>query len=278
MRKITKILIALTLVTFIGLGAIVVSYLKDQVNVQVSASDTAEVQAQVQTTEDETEVEAEVTTETESTTEIESVAETITETAKTDDNKSDTESNAKKPAANSTESERPASNTTAPAATQPSNQTTVQTTTESQARTEHTHNWVYVVDTAAYDEDIYEDKPVYEEQPVYEQQKVGTYIIAYWTYGPHKGEVFYDSRWGTYKDPCSARIAYEEQQVANDPNYPSDSNPSVWCATGDVLYNDYETVQTGTKQVQVGTERVKTGTKHHDEVGHYECSECGVRQ
>ena len=35
----------------------------------------------------------------------------------------------------------------------------------------HTHSWIYLVDKAAYDEDIYEDRPVYEDKPVYEERK-----------------------------------------------------------------------------------------------------------
>lgn len=124
---------------------------------------------------------------------------------------------------------------------------------------------------------IYNYKPVYEEQPVYEQKVVGAHLVAYWDYGPYKGEVFYDESWGTYKSTGHARRAYEAEHV-NDPDYLTDSNPSIWTSTYDIWVDVYETVQTGTKQVQVGTERVKTGTKHHDEVGHYECSECGARQ
>ncbi len=49
----------------------------------------------------------------------------------------------------------------------------------------------------------------------------------------------------------------------------------VWEYDTEQVQVGTEKVQVGTEKVQVGTEKVKTGTKHHDEVGHYECS-CGA--
>ena len=142
------------------------------------------------------------------------------------------------------------------------------TTTNTSEATAHQHTWVYVVDQASYDEDIYEDRPVYEEKPVYEEQYVGYHWECY-LYG--------------VRTPYMDCIEYADAVVGRNLEGGT-LNPEYQAAIGyycggcdQVPVDDYETVQVGTEKVQTGTERVKTGTQHHDEVGHYECS-CGAIQ
>ena len=133
---------------------------------------------------------------------------------------------------------------------------------------QHEHSWVWIVDQAAYDEEIYEEQPVYEEKPVYEEQYVGYHWECY-LYG--------------VRTPYMDCIEYADAVVGRNLEGGT-LNPEYQAAIGyycggcdQVPVDDYETVQVGTEKVQTGTERVKTGTQHHDEVGHYECS-CGAVQ
>ena len=129
------------------------------------------------------------------------------------------------------------------------------------------HNWVWVVDQSAYDEDIYEDKPVYEDRPVYSETR-REYYIAYWV----NGVVFWTEDMGG--TACDYR---QKWATAHQSEYGSwdDAFAYVCSNTYDDVAVETTKTQTGTERVQTGTERVKTGTKHHDEVGHYECS-CGA--
>ena len=110
----------------------------------------------------------------------------------------------------------------------------------------HTHSWIHLVDQAAYDEPIYEDQPVYET--TYEHHDV---LATYWD----NGTVTYGDDTDTY-----AYANYESYNIAMCHVY-----KQVWECT-----SNCKEVKT-----QTGTQKVQTGTKHHDEVGHYECS-CGA--
>ena len=114
----------------------------------------------------------------------------------------------------------------------------------------HTHSWIYLVDQAAYDE------PIYEEQPVYE------------THFEHHDRFVW--RWD------NGWVAYDEATQY--------SLIDRYCQEYGVVYNaacthyngDWEcTADCKEVKTQTGTQKVQTGTKHHDEVGHYECS-CGA--
>ena len=116
----------------------------------------------------------------------------------------------------------------------------------------HTHNWVWVVDKAAYDEDIYEDRPVYEDR-----ETEGHYEAT--LYGQPTS--YHDS------------VSYANAVVGPMTN----DNMDAWNDAADYFEQGFveHWVPGKTEKVQVGTEKVQTGTKHHDEVGHYECS-CGA--
>lgn len=235
MKKTVKLFIAVALVLTLVAGSIVVSDIRDKEKTDVNAE---EVIAEADTTVDaDTEADKADTKTTDTDTE-----QTTGTTSAT------TEATTERPA---TTTERPAATTEAPASN-------------------HTHNWVKVVDRAAYDEPIYTEKPIYEERPVYEEQ------------------VTYQS-WCRWRDGTSAEELRSSIAKANwcaqhctrcTPNC-TDPDPRGYCAWYDILSGCDEIVtqvQTGTEKVQVGTEKIQTGTKHHDEEYHYECSECGARK
>lgn len=249
MKKTVKLFIAVVLVLTLVAGSIVVSDIRDKDGTDVNAE---EVIAEADTTANAdtktTDVADAKTAETKTT--AENVTETTTETT--------TEAAATEQAA----TEAGNSNPEKP-------QATTAATTEAPV-SNHTHNWVKVVDKAAYDEPIYTEKPIYEERPVYEEQ------------------VTYQS-WDRWRDGTDASSLKSSIAKANwcaqhctrcTPNC-TDPDPRGYCAWYDILSGCDEIVtqvQTGTEKVQVGTEKIQTGTKHHDEEYHYECSECGARK
>lgn len=162
-------------------------------------------------------------------------------------------------------------NATTEATTERERDTTTErpaTTTEAPASS-HTHNWVKVVDRAAYDEPVYTEKPVYEERPVYETQ---TTYVDRWTW-PDGSDA------SALKDPADKMSWCSLHCTRCCPNC-YDPDPRGYCAWQIQDWTEEVTtqVQTGTEKVQVGTEKIQTGTKHHDEEYHYECSECGARK
>lgn len=234
MKKTVKLFIAVALVLTLVAGSIVVSDIRDKEKTDVNAE---EVIAEADTTVDaDTEADKADTKTTDADTEQTTGATSAT-----------TEAATERPA---TTTERPAATTEAPASN-------------------HTHNWVKVVDRAAYDEPVYTEKPVYEERPVYEEQ------------------VTYQS-WDRWRDGTDASSLKSSIAKANwcaqhctrcTPNC-TDPDPRGYCAWYDILSGCDEIVtqvQTGTEKVQVGTEKIQTGTKHHDEEYHYECT-CGARK
>lgn len=233
MKKTVKLFIAVALVLTLVAGSIVVSDIRDKEKTDVNAE---EVIAEADTTVD---------------------ADTEADKADTKTTDADTEqttgaTNATTEAA----TERPATTTERPAAT-----------TEAPA-SNHTHNWVKVVDRAAYDEPIYTEKPVYEERPMYETQ---TTYVHYW-------------RWPDGSDASALKDAAKKVEWCMQhctrcfPDCP-DPDPRGYCAfqIKDGCEEVTTQVQTGTEKVQVGTEKIQTGTKHHDEEYHYECT-CGARK
>ena len=133
---------------------------------------------------------------------------------------------------------------------------------------QHEHSWVWIVDRAAYDEEIYEEQPVYEEKPVYEEQYVGSHWECYLdgVFTPYKSGIEY----------ADAVVGRNLEGGTLNPKWQEAAG--YYCNHCDqIIVDDYETVQVGTEKVHVGTEQVVTGTIHHDEVGHYECS-CGAVQ
>ena len=255
MKNSIKVFLAVTIVMFVIGAGCVVSYIKDQVKVTANASNTeAEIKTEVKT---EAETEAELIAETDTESKNDKTEATTeskkTETATTESKpKTDSTTEAKKPATTETHTE-----TTKPATTETRRTETTETSTQAP---KHEHSWKWVIDQAAYDEDIYEDKPVYEDRPVYEERDNG-----HW-----QGFL--------YGEPTSYKSSVDYANATTDPN-----DLDAWDKAAAYFCNGYEyrwvediqKVQVGTEKVQTGTERVKTGTKHHDEVGHYECS-CGA--
>lgn len=245
-----RFLIAIVLVLTLIAGSIVVSDIRDKNEMETNAEEVAVLNTD-KTREDTASDKIGTRTDTQK---------TETEAAKTTENKTDVEDADTEQTTNATTeatTERPATTTERPAAT-----------TEAPA-SNHTHNWVKVVDRAAYDEPIYTEKPVYEERPVYEEQ------------------VTYQS-WDRWRDGTDASSLKSSIAKANwcaqhctrcTPNC-TDPDPRGYCAWYDILSGCDEIVtqvQTGTEKVQVGTEKIQTGTKHHDEEYHYECT-CGARK
>lgn len=234
MKKTVKLFIAVALVLTLVAGSIVVSDIRDKEKTDVNAE---EVIAEADTTVDaDTEADKADTKTTDTDTEQTTGATSAT-----------TEATTERPA---TTTERPAATTEAPASN-------------------HTHNWVKVVDRAAYDEPVYTEKPVYEERPVYETQ---TTYVHYWRW-PDGSDA------SALADPARKAEWCMQHCTRCFPDCP-DPDPRGYCAF-QIKDGDEEVttrVQTGTEKVQVGTEKIQTGTKHHDEEYHYECSECGARK
>lgn len=237
MKKTVKLFIAVALVLTLVAGSIVVSDIRDKEKTDVNAE---EVIAEADTTVD-ADTEA-VKADTKTT----DVADAKT-TGTTGATSATTEATTERPA---TTTERPAATTEAPASN-------------------HTHNWVKVVDRAAYDEPIYTEKPVYEERPVYETQ---TTYVDHLTW-PDGTEADSSLHSGSNK----LNWCYLHCTRCN-PNC-TDPDPRGFCALQIQFWTEEVTtrVQTGTEKVQVGTEKIQTGTKHHDEEYHYECT-CGARK
>ncbi|MGN0497426.1 MAG: hypothetical protein ACI4GW_14485 [Lachnospiraceae bacterium] len=234
MKKTVKLFIAVALVLTLVAGSIVVSDIRDKEKTDVNAE---EVIAEADTTVDvDTEADKADTKTTDADTE-----------QTTDTTSATTEAATERPA---TTTERPAATTEAPASN-------------------HTHNWVKVVDRAAYDEPIYTEKPVYEERPVYETQ---TTYVDRWTW-PDGSDA------SALADPARKVEWCAWHCTRCFPDCP-DPDPRGYCAFQIHDWTEEVTtrVQTGTEKVQVGTEKIQTGTKHHDEEYHYECSECGARK
>lgn len=105
--------------------------------------------------------------------------------------------------------------------------------------TEHTHNWVYKVDKKAYDE----KKTVTTDE-----------WVSIWTDKEHYGEL-------TPFHNCGQRATWCEQHCTNCYDNVPDPDPWGRCAFQDSADS-----------------KVHIETVHHDEVGHYECSVCGVHQ
>ena len=241
MKKKLKIIIPVVIILILVAGGIVITNLSNKDKTDIN---TEGVIAEADATEDD---EKETSSTNASTTENKTDADTEQTTNTTNATTSaTTESATERPT-----TERPAATTEAPASS-------------------HTHNWVKVVDRAAYDEPVYTEKPVYEERPVYETQ---TTYVTHWTWpdGTEAGPSF--SSAGAKADWCWQHC------TRCFPNCP-DPDPQGRCALtiGSWCEEVTTQVQTGTEKVQVGTEKVQTGTKHHDEEYHYECSECGARK
>lgn len=236
MKKTVKLFIAVALVLTLVAGSIVVSDIRDKEKTDVNAE---EVIAEADTTVDaDTEADKADTKTTD--------ADTEQTTGTTDATNATTEAATERPA---TTTERPAATTEAPASN-------------------HTHNWVKVIDRAAYDEPIYTEKPVYEERPVYETQT--TYVHRWaWPDGSDASAL---------KDPADKMSWCSLHCTRCCPNC-YDPDPRGYCAWQIQDWTEEVTtqVQTGTEKVQVGTEKIQTGTKHHDEEYHYECT-CGARK
>ena len=246
MKTRTKVIITSIIVFAIVLGSLIVGYLRKQVDIQVEAQDdTPAITTVAEADEDEKTTEA--------------TTEKTTEKAKAEktdrDSKKTTEKTTEATTEKATESKKtePTTTESKPATTETAK---TETTTEAPTRpsepdTEapapvHEHSWYWVVDQAAYDEPIYEDQPVYET--TYEHHDV---LATYWD----NGTVTYGDDTDTY-----AYANYESYNIAMCHVY-----KQVWECT-----SNCKEVKT-----QTGTQKVQTGTKHHDEVGHYECS-CGA--
>lgn len=117
---------------------------------------------------------------------------------------------------------------------------TVKASSKKNANTEHTHNWVYKVDKKAYDE----KKTVTTDE-----------WVSIWTDKEHYGELT------PFPNSCTERMLWCEQHCTNCWDNVPDPDPFGRCAFQDSANSTvhYEIV-------------------HHDEVGHYECSVCGVHQ
>lgn len=245
-----KFLIAIVLVLTLIAGSIVVSDIRDKNEMETNAEEVAVLNTD-KTSEDTASDKLGTRTDTQR---------AEVEAAKTTENKTDADTEqttGTTSATTETATERPATTTERPAAT-----------TEAPA-SNHTHNWVKVVDRAAYDEPVYTEKPIYEERPVYETQ---TTYVHYW-------------RWPDGSDASALKDAAKKVEWCMQhctrcfPDCP-DPDPRGYCAF-QIKSGDEEVttqVQVGTEKVQVGTEKIQTGTKHHDEEYHYECSECGARK
>lgn len=246
-----RLLIAIVLVLTLVTGSIVVSDIRDKNEMETNAEEVAVLDTG-KTSEDTADSKLDTRTDTQR---------TEVEAAKTTENKTDVED---------TDTEQTTSATTE-ATTERERDTTTErpaTTTEAPASS-HTHNWVKVVDRAAYDEPIYTEKPIYEERPVYETQ---TTYVDRWTW-PDGSDASALKRPADKASWCSLHCTR---------CYPNcyDPDPRGFCALQIQDWTEEVTtqVQTGTEKVQVGTEKIQTGTKHHDEEYHYECSECGARK
>lgn len=234
MKKKLKIIIPVVIILILVVGCIVITNLPNKDKTDIN---TEGVIAEVDATEDDEK-------------------ETSSTNASTTENKTNTTTGQTTNATTEAATERPATTTERPAAT-----------TEAPA-SNHTHNWVKVVDRAAYDEPIYTEKPVYEERPVYETQ---TTYVSYWRW-PDGSDA------SALKDPAKKVEWCMQHCTRCFPDCP-DPDPRGYCAfqIKDGCEEVTTRVQTGTEKVQVGTEKVQTGTKHHDEEYHYECT-CGARK
>jgi chemotaxis protein histidine kinase CheA len=252
MKTRTKVIITSIIVFAIVLGSLIVGYLRKQVDIQVEAQDdTPAITTVAEADEDEktTETTTEKTTEKAKAEKTDRDKDSKKTTEKTTEATTEKATESKKTEPTTTES-KPATTETAKTET-----TTEAPTRPSEPDTEapapvHEHSWYWVVDQAAYDEPIYEEQPVYETHFEHHDR-----FVYYW-----------DNGWVAYSDAelWSQIDAYCAQYgVCSDAccfHY-----DGVWECTADC-----KEVKT-----QTGTQKVQTGTKHHDEVGHYECS-CGA--
>ena len=248
MKTRTKVIITSIIVFAIVLGSLIVGYLRKQVDIQVEAQDDTPAVTTVAEAEDDektTEATTEKTTEKAKTEKTDRDRDSKKTTEKTTEATTEKATESKKTEPTTTES-KPATTETAKTET-----TTEAPTRPSEPDTEapapvHEHNWYWVVDQPAYDEPIYEEQPVYETHFEHHDRDV-----YYWD----DGHVSY-----TYADvDAYAAAHYDDYNIA-----------MCHCWIETECTADCKEVKT-----QTGTQKVQTGTKHHDEVGHYECS-CGA--
>ena len=294
MKTRTKIIITAILAITIVSGAFVVKGIKEQVDLRANAQDTATEYVG----EDVNETENKETTEglqTKTKKDAEKVIEEKKNEIKTS-NKTESKTETKIEKSNTTEAlneQKPKTetvtegrkNTTeAPATT-----TGRKTDTTPTKPANHEHSWKWVVDKAAYDEDVYEDRPIYEDRPVYEERPIYEERPVYEdTYEVWEVYIFdTGAKFYTYCFTTETIGDFYQMDAYAETTYGSYNAGMCHCSIRDEkiktgtkqtgtekVQTGTEKVQTGTEKVQTGTERVKTGTVHHDEVGHYECS-CG---